>query len=308
MKFYTEKDLALCGLACVLCSSEDCPGCKARGCKEESDCSVYRCTTTRGLDGCYQCSDFPCDERMLQGLRNRAFNRYAKQYGKEALLNRLEINNRNGIIYHKPDGLKGDYDLPETEEEILRLIHFGTHDPYDKCPILETELFTFQLVQMEDAEDLFECYSDLRRTEIFTADKYIRDFRYQKLEDMKECIRFWLEEYHNRVYIRFSILCKKTNRAIGTIEMFNASGHLAGSDTLGILRLDLAPQYEKQTYIEKILELGISSFYGLWSVKHIVILAIPSAKERISALEELDFEPFRWPNAEREHYWIHNKG
>lgn len=305
MKFYSEKELALCGLACVLCSSEDCPGCKARGCKEGSNCSVYQCAKEKELDGCYQCEEFPCDEKMLQGIRNRAFNRYAKKYGKQALLNQLEANYLNGITYHKSDGLKGDYDMLTTEKDIIRLIQFGTHDPYEKCPVLETTNFTLRLVQMNDAKDLLKCYSNLRTKEIFTADKYIRDFRYQTLEDMNECIRFWLDEYQNRIYIRFSILDKKTSHAIGTVEMFNATGHLTDCGALGVLRLDLTSQYEERPYIQELLELCTTSFYGLFDAKLIVTLAIPSAKERISALHALCFEPFEWPNAEREHYWIH---
>lgn len=104
MKFYAEKDLALCGLACVLCSHEDCPGCKVRGCMEGSDCSIYQCATGKGLEGCYQCDEFPCEENMPQGVRNRAFNRYAKEHGKQALLDRLRNNFEKGITYHKPDG------------------------------------------------------------------------------------------------------------------------------------------------------------------------------------------------------------
>nr|HML46331.1 DUF3795 domain-containing protein [Clostridia bacterium] len=166
MKFYAEKDLALCGLACVLCSNEDCPGCKARGCKERCDCSVYRCAMEKGLDGCYQCDAFPCGEKMLQGIRNRAFNGYARQYGKQGLLDRLRINFENGVAYHKPGGLRGDYDALATEHDIARLIRFGTRDPYESCPVLETERFTLRLVQTEDAADLLECYADLRTREI----------------------------------------------------------------------------------------------------------------------------------------------
>ncbi|MDD2286276.1 MAG: DUF3795 domain-containing protein [Paludibacter sp.] len=129
MKFCAEKDLALCGLACVLCRYEDCPGCKARGCKDVSDCSVYQCVTGKGLDGCYQCDEFPCEEKMLQGIRNRAFNRYARQFSKQALLDRLHDNYENGIAYHKTDGLKGDYDSLETEDEIMQLIQFGKRNP-----------------------------------------------------------------------------------------------------------------------------------------------------------------------------------
>jgi len=121
MTFYVEKDLGVCGLACVLCGAEDCSGCKARACKSGCNCSVYKCATAKGLDGCYQCDEFPCGEDMHSKVRNRAFNIYAKKHGKAALLERLRINNEAGIAYHRPDG-KGDYDLLETEEEILLLI------------------------------------------------------------------------------------------------------------------------------------------------------------------------------------------
>lgn len=57
MNFNAEKDLAICGLACVLCSAEDCPGCKARGCKEGSDCSVYQCATKKEVVGWRNAND-----------------------------------------------------------------------------------------------------------------------------------------------------------------------------------------------------------------------------------------------------------
>ena len=125
MKFYAQKDLAMCGLACVLCSNEDCPGCKARGCNEVSFCSVYKCVTEKALDGCYQCDEFPCEDKWLQHIRIRAFNRYAKEYGKEALLERLKVNFEKGVTYHRPNDLKGDYDLLDSEDEIIQLIHTG---------------------------------------------------------------------------------------------------------------------------------------------------------------------------------------
>ena len=63
---------------------------------------------------------------MHKNIRNRAFNLYAKKFGKTALLERLRINYENCITYHKPDGSnKGDYDLLETEEEIFCFIQKG---------------------------------------------------------------------------------------------------------------------------------------------------------------------------------------
>jgi [ribosomal protein S5]-alanine N-acetyltransferase len=178
-------------------------------------------------------------------------------------------------------------------------------EPYEKCPEFETEHFALRLVRIEDAEDLLRCYSDPKSQEILNADQAVRDFRHQSLEEMKEWICFWLREYEQQMYVRFTITDKSIDGAVGTIEMFDATKHLAGCDALGVLRLDLASQYEQQPYIKELLELCIATFYRLFDVKLIVILAIPAVKERISALRALGFEPFDWPNAEREHYWVH---
>lgn len=138
MKFYQEKDLAVCGLACVLCSSEECPGCKAKGCRKESDCRIHKCASEKGLEGCYLCEEFPCQEEMFKGVRIRAFNQYARQFGKKALLERLHENFKNGISYHRGDGIKGDYDCLETEEEVMQLIRFG-REKLQECPVHEAK-------------------------------------------------------------------------------------------------------------------------------------------------------------------------
>lgn len=304
MTFHAEKDLAMCGLACVLCKDESCPGCKARGC--ENDCSIYTCVSGRGLDGCYQCEDFPCGEGMLQGTRNRAFNRYAREYGKQALLERLQINAENGITYHTPDGTQGDYDTLMTEDEVLRLIRFGSHDPYIRGPVLESEHFTLRLVKPEDAADLLVCYSDPQAQEIFNADGCTSDFRYSTLHEMEECIQFFLLNYRSRGFFRFSILDKKTERAVGTVEMFNAAGSLTGVDARGILRLDLASAYERRPFISELLDACLPPFYGLFGVGYTITKAIPAATERITALRAAGFAPFDWPDARREHYWVHS--
>lgn len=307
MKFNDKRDLAMCGLACVLCSDENCSGCKARGCKEGSECSVYKCTSSKMIDGCYQCDNFPCEEKMLQGTRNRAFNRYAKEYGKQALLDCLKRNFNNGIMYHKPDGLIGDYDLLSTENEIIKLIRFGSHDPYIKCPVLESKHFTLRLVEKDDAEDLLACYSDTKSQEIFDATNCTSDFRYKTLDEMNRCIDFFLSNYNNHGFVRFTILDKDIERAVGTVEMFNATGHLTEGNGLGILRIDLASLYEKQQYIEELLALCLTPFYELFGVGIIVTKAVPIAGERIIALNTAGFKPYEWPDQEREHYWIHNK-
>jgi len=127
MSFCKERGIAYCGLACVLCSSTDCSGCVSEiACGK--DCAIGKCAAQKGVDGCYACPDYPCDEGMLQNKRIRAFNRYAQEFGKDALIERLRINYQNGIAYHKPDESPGDYDVWETEEEIYQFLRFGSKD------------------------------------------------------------------------------------------------------------------------------------------------------------------------------------
>ena len=121
MNFYEERGIAYCGLACVLCSSADCSGCVSEiACGK--DCAIGKCAVEKGVDGCYACPDYPCGEDMLKNKRIKAFNRYMQDFGKDALIKRLDANNQKGIAYHKPDGSIGDYDILETEDEIYELL------------------------------------------------------------------------------------------------------------------------------------------------------------------------------------------
>lgn len=116
-----ELGLACCGLACCLCSENgDCPGCQMDGCRGAGSCRNLLCCGEKGLHGCWECEDFPCDAPMLQKVRVRAFGRFAQKYGVETLLDCLEANEKAGIVYHR-QGLVGDYDL-DTEQEIFQLL------------------------------------------------------------------------------------------------------------------------------------------------------------------------------------------
>lgn len=92
MIFHEDKGLAICGLACALCSEEACPGCRQGGCANATTCAIYRCASDKGLAGCYRCAEFPCSKSMFEQVRVRAFNRYAKEKGVERLMTRLREN------------------------------------------------------------------------------------------------------------------------------------------------------------------------------------------------------------------------
>ena len=121
-----EKGVAYCGLACCVCSeSAGCPGCREEGCKDKEWCKPFHCCKERGLEGCWQCPDFPCGAPMLQKPRVRVFAQCIGEYGEAQVMDWLERNARQGLLYHYPGQLVGDYDQPDTDEGIRRLLTEG---------------------------------------------------------------------------------------------------------------------------------------------------------------------------------------
>jgi len=164
MKFREERGIGYCGMACVLCCYEgydNCRGCAADYNKKADDSVVIQCAGEKGVDGCFDCHDYPCGNEnndcfvkqcvrqkqidgcfacqeflcnknwpLLKNKRNRAFLRFMRDFGKNTLIDRLRINNENGIIFQKPgaqvnEKVCGDYDVPETENEIYQLLRYG---------------------------------------------------------------------------------------------------------------------------------------------------------------------------------------
>ena len=305
MEFQAERGIGYCGLACVLCSYEDCPGCVANINDREDDCTVRKCVSQADVDGCYACSEYPCGRNvsLLTNKRNRAFNRYAKEYGKEALIDRLRINCDNGIRYHESEKMSGDYDALETEEEIYHLLKFGRKDPYLKCPVYGSESFHLRLVRMEDAWDLFLCYSDAKAQEIFNVDRCNTDFCFSTVESLRAYIAGWLEAYNNKHFIRYSIVDKKIDKAIGTVEIFG--GELGGERTeRGVLRIDIRHEYENTEALDELLKISDKFFLDVNTEKFIT-KAIPQAKERIKALIQNGYTPTSLGDGENgEHYYM----
>lgn len=294
MKYLAGRGMAVCGLACVLCSDRECEGCKGAACE------IARCAAEKKVSHCHECDACPCDKDMHKGVRMRAFNQYAKDHGQQALLKSLRVNHRHGIAYHRADGIKGDYDSFETQQEVYDLLKkASTRDLYQECPRYETKHFVLRLVQEADAPALLRCYGDLLARPLFNADCCTSDFCYDTIGQMQECIAFFLESYRHRAFIRFSILDKQDGLAVGTVEMFHSESGL------GILRIDLVSAYEQQELLEDLLELATEHFYELFDVNSIAVKAVPEAEERIKALRTAGFEPFDWPeNPPREHYYI----
>ena len=120
------KGIAYCGLACCVCShNADCAGCRNEGCDIWEECRSYHCCQDKGLDGCWACNEYPCDNPLFDKARVRAFIAFIARYGENKLLDCLERNEAAGMVYHEDGRITGDYDIPATEEEIHKLILNG---------------------------------------------------------------------------------------------------------------------------------------------------------------------------------------
>lgn len=127
------NSIAYCGLICLLCSADAECYCKANNhCSKKlspDGCFQYDCCIEKGLNGCWECSDAPCDKdmfapnktkRVSSRTKLRAFITCIKEDGVDLFSQYILRNAGNGIVYHK-NGVYGDYDL-ETEEDILQLL------------------------------------------------------------------------------------------------------------------------------------------------------------------------------------------
>ncbi len=119
-----ELGIARCGLACCLCSENKvCRGCNSEDCPDRESCENRSCSIVKGLAGCYQCSA-DCRKGLLAKIKPYGFTRFIKEYGIGELLDRLEINEKNGILYHR-EGIIGDYDDFDEIEELIEFIKAG---------------------------------------------------------------------------------------------------------------------------------------------------------------------------------------
>lgn len=162
-------------------------------------------------------------------------------------------------------------------------------DVYKNCPSFENDKFLLRYISESDCSDLLKVYSDKKSVPFFNSDNCGDDnFHYQTEERMLEAIKYWFFEYERKGFVRWSVIDKNTNTAIGTIELF----HRKSKDYFtkcGLLRLDLRSDYEKADIIIDILSVILHPAFKLFHCNKIATKAIPGAKERIAALIILGF-------------------
>lgn len=165
-----------------------------------------------------------------------------------------------------------------------------TKDIYDEIPILGNSRYNLRAVNKQaDADDLLNVYSDEKAVPLFNSDNCNgEDFYYVTMEQMKQAIDFWEFSYQNKYFVRWVIVDKKVEKVIGTMELFNRRSE-DYFDNCGLLRLDLRSDYEVQDCIESILGIIVPRAKEMFGCDKIATKAIPVAKERIVALEHMDF-------------------
>lgn len=180
-------------------------------------------------------------------------------------------------------------------------------DVYEQCPILKNHLTTLKQTTIKDAEELLKCYSDKEAVKLINSDNCNGDdFYYTTVERMGQAIKFWTFSYNNKYFVRWTIILNDTNEKVGTIEMFKREVEDEFKH-YGLLRIDLQSKYEKQKYIDDILEIVNKNFFELFNVEEILTKAIPNATERIESLKKKSYVPLNRKMMMYDDYFIRNK-
>jgi RimJ/RimL family protein N-acetyltransferase len=160
---------------------------------------------------------------------------------------------------------------------------------YTEVTIFENEDYMLRKVSKADAEDLLKVYSDTKSVPFFNSDNCHGDiFFYDTLEKMNRALDFWEFSYEKKYFVRWSIVDKKSDKTIGTIELFHRDAADYFSNC-GLLRLDLRSDFEHENYIISILDLIVPCTFELFDCDKIAIKAIESALERRRALSKMGF-------------------
>lgn len=163
-------------------------------------------------------------------------------------------------------------------------------DVYKECPVLENERFLIRLITQEDAADLYKVYGDKMALPFFNSDNcHGTNFYCAAQEMVAESIYYWLKEYAEGGFVRFTIVDKAEQAAVGTIELFNRRAEDYFNDC-GLLRLDLRIDHENTQDIVSILSIITEPAFDLFHCSMIATKAPIYAVDRRAALEVAGYE------------------
>ncbi|MFX0106009.1 MAG: DUF3795 domain-containing protein [Candidatus Hodarchaeota archaeon] len=120
------SSIAYCGLICKICHLSDmCDGCKSNKnrCSKHlssSGCYQFNCCIKKKINGCWECTGFPCNKDMYSesySPKIRAFARCIREDGIDKFAIYILDAIKRGLDIKKD----GDLDL-KTEREILKIL------------------------------------------------------------------------------------------------------------------------------------------------------------------------------------------
>ena len=161
-------------------------------------------------------------------------------------------------------------------------------NPYETCPVFESENYLLRLIKPTDTQDLLLVYSDEKAVPFFNGDNCNGDdFHYTTLERMQSAVDFWCQAHREGWFVRWVILDKHGRRPDTTTNSVDSEARSTGNTA--ILRLDLRSDYERADSIYEILSLIVPQTYEMFGSRMAATKVPPFAAERKAAVEKLGF-------------------
>ena len=161
---------------------------------------------------------------------------------------------------------------------------------YEQCPILENDDFILRLFEFDDLYDLLKVYSDKLALPFFNSDNCDGDtFYYPTKDSMQQALEFWKMSYEKHYFVRLSIVDKKANSVVGTVELCVRESQ----DTFNhkaILRVDVRHDYEKEDYLLSIFSLITPKIKSLLDCNGVITKVPVYAVDRLLAVQKLGFK------------------
>ena len=146
-------------------------------------------------------------------------------------------------------------------------------DVFQNCPTYQSERFEIRKMEMKDAHGLFQCYSNPQAARYFNGDCCGDDFYYTDYEKFLECMKFWESRYQVRDFVRFTIVDQKQKEIAGMVEICPSYKYSADGSKIGILRIDLLPEYENEKMIKELLTVILEHIYEDFEVQAVLMKA-----------------------------------
>lgn len=162
-------------------------------------------------------------------------------------------------------------------------------NPFVECPVYETERFLIRKLEEKDTEELFACYSNPEAAKFFNGDCCGDDFFYTDMEKFKTCVAYWISRYEAQDFVRWTIQDKEKQCLIGTIEVCPSLKYAVDGKVMGILRIDLRSEYEKQDILEELMDVLLKHIYEDFQVASVLMKIQKGAKERQKFIQKYHF-------------------